>query len=269
MVSPLLDSVREKIGRACLHFDAINAALKLTLSTEPETESITFDVDGEGQHLVSRFRKVDPIDPSLPLMIGDCVHNLRSGLDHLVYQLAVLNHTPVSAAEKTAFPICLTKGGKSGFDERVRRFEKFISDAALAEIEKSQPYKAYDVPDESDIWILHQLDIIDKHRLLLVARDQFAATQFWFTIENRSGHIVIPDPKWKLMEDGAEIIRFRAVGGPPGQAKMNMRIEAIRTVQFINTQLACDGMPVADVLNQLMGIVGAIVRDFGRQFFGE
>jgi hypothetical protein len=271
MDSPLLVSVREKIGRAQCHFDAINSALKLTLGTEPETESVTIDVDREGQQLVSKFRKVTPIDPSLPLMIGDCVHNLRSALDHLVYQLAVLNGTSKSAAEKTMFPICLRKTGPGGFEDRVRiSLKPFISGTALAEVEKCQPYEAYPVPNEADIWILHQLDIIDKHRLLLVARDQFLVTQFWFVIEGLGdGHVVIPNPEWKSMEDGAEIIRFRITGGLPIEAKMNVRIEATRTVQLINTRLACDGLPVGDVLNQLMGIVRAIVRDFGRDFFGE
>jgi hypothetical protein len=184
MNNPALDSVREKIRRARDHFDAIRAALKLTLGSKPESETTTIDVALEGQQVISKFRKAEPLDPSLPLLIGDCIHNLRSALDHLAYQLAVLNGTGAIAAEKTMFPVCLTKDGQAGFDERVRRsLEPFISNAALAEIEKCQPYKAYPIPHEADIWVLHRLDIIDKHRLLLVARDQFAATQFWFTIE--------------------------------------------------------------------------------------
>jgi len=270
MESIALKSVREKIRRAQTHLDAINAALKLTLSSEPESECVTIDVEGEGQHAISKFRKINPIDPSLPLMIGDCIHNLRSALDHLAFQLALLNGSSSSAAEKTIFPICLVKSGPNGFDKRVdRALRPFITSTALAEIEKCQPYKAYSVPNQADIWILHKLDIIDKHRLLLIARDQFAATQFWFTVEGKSGHVVIPDPKWKPMEDGAEIIRFRTIGGLPRKVEMNMKIEATRTVQLINTGLICDGMPVATVLTQVGGIVKAIVRDFGRSFFGE
>jgi hypothetical protein len=40
-------------------------------------------------------------------MVGDCVHNARSALDHLVYQLAILNHAPEESARKTSFPVCL------------------------------------------------------------------------------------------------------------------------------------------------------------------
>jgi hypothetical protein len=157
------------------------------------------------------------------------------------------------------------------FDGRVKKLVKpFLSDAALAEIKKSQPYAAYNVPEEADIWILHKLDIIDKHRLLIVARDQFLATQFWFTTANLGTiHQSIPDPQWKPLEDGAEIIRFRVTGGPPTKYEVNVKIEATRTVQLANTGLACDGMPVASVLNQLMAITIAIVRDCGRRFFGE
>ncbi len=271
MESPHLKSVREKIARAQSHFDAINSALRLTLSSKPEAESVTIDVKGEGQHAISKFRKVEPIDPSLPMMIGDCIHNLRSALDHVAFQLAVVNGKSSGAAEKTMFPVCLAKSGDNGFNKRVERTLKpFISSAALAEIEKLQPYKAYSVPNQADLWILHNLDIIDKHRLLIIARDQFAATRFWYNIEGAgSGNVVIPEPNWKTMEDGAEIIRFRVTGGPPRKYNMEMKIEATRSVQLINTDLVCDGMPVTDVINQMMELVKAIVRDLGKSFFGE
>jgi hypothetical protein len=271
MDNPALASVRDKIRRAQFHLDTINAALTLTLGTTPESETFTIDTDPEGTQWIARFRKIDPLDPSLPLIIGDCIHNLRSALDHLVYQLAVLNGSSASAAEKTAFPICLRETGPNGFNDRVRTSLKpFVSAAALAEIENSQPYRAYSVPNEADIWVLHKLDIIDKHRLLLVARDQFLVRQFWFTATGKEPEqVILPDPKWKPMEEGAEIIRFRAVGGVPYEVKFEAKIEAVRTVQFVNTGLACDLLPVGDVINQVMGITKATVRDFGRNFFGE
>jgi len=268
MESPSLGSVRAKIGRAQVHLDAISAALNLTLSTKPEVDDVGIDADLKGQQLICKIRKVDPIDPALPLMIGDCIHNLRSALDHLVHRLALLNGAASKSVEKTFFPIYLTP---SEFDERVKKLLKpFVSDSAFAEIKKSQPYTAYDVPKEADIWILHKLDIIDKHRLLLVARDQFAVGGFTFSYGGLSPfQQVIPEPKWKPMEDGAEMIRFHVSGGPPGEVKVNMKIEATRTVQLVDTGLACDGMPIVSVLNQLMAITVVTVRDFGRKFFGE
>ena len=118
MNSPLLASVRAKIARAQFHLNAIDAALKFTLSTKPQAEGISLDVDREGQQLICKFRKVDPIDPTLPLMIGDCVHNLRTALDHLVHLLAIKNGVPSQSAEKTFFPVCLTT---TDFHGRVKK----------------------------------------------------------------------------------------------------------------------------------------------------
>jgi len=144
----------------------------------------------------------------------------------------------------------------------------FISATALTEIEKCQPYSAYDVPDEADIWILNKLDIFDKHRLLVVAGQKCAATEFTITIvaTGDQRHEIIPEPKWKPVEDGAEIIRFRFVDHP---GKMRVQIKLVTAIQFIQTGLPADGIGVQDALRQCVGIVSRIVNDFGKDFFGE
>lgn len=268
MESPHLASVRAKIDRAQIHLDAIKAALRLVLGTKPEVHHVATELDFKRQEIISTIPKVEPLEPTLPLMIGDCIHNLRSALDHLVYQLAVQHGTSSDFADKTFFPICLTD---TEFNDRPRkRIKPLVSDSAFTEIEKSQPYFAYDIPEESDIWVLHKLDIIDKHRLLIVARDQFAITEFTMILGNQPPlHQVISKPKWKPMEDGAEIIRFQTpmlLEAPP---KVGVKIQLARTVEFINTGFACDGIPISSVLNQAMALVRAITRDFGKQFFGE
>lgn len=263
-----LAGVRAKIDRGQHHFNAINAALKAVLSAGPKAETVLLDTQHERHHLVFTIPKATPIDPALPLIIGDCIHNLRSALDHLVYQLALRNGASPVDAEKTFFPICLTE---VEFDKKVKKLLKpFISDAAFAEIKKSQPYSAYDVPVEADIWVLHKLSIIDKHRLLIVAGQQFAVTEFTVTVPTgEQFHEVISDPQWKPMEDGAEIIRFdlsKAIAAP---GEMQVKVNTMTSVQFTNMGPLFDNVGVRDALNQLIGIVKATVRDFGQQFFGE
>jgi hypothetical protein len=183
----------------------------------------------------------------------------------LVYQLAIKNRASSKSAEKTFFPIYLTK---TTFDKRVKESVKpFVSDMALAEIEKCQPYTAYDVPSEADIWILSQLDIIDKHRLLVVASQKFSPTEFTLTFaDGQVVHEVIPNPQWKAVKDNAEIIRFE-IATPPG--KVCVQINTVTAIQIVDTGLACDGVFLQDALRQCIGIVSAIVSDFGKYFFGE
>ena len=269
MESSKLASVRAKIDRAKHHLRNIDATLKILLGTETNAQvQITHKFDRERKELIINLAKCAPVDSALPLIIGDCVHNLRSALDHLVYRLALENGAARIAADKTFFPIYLTK---TLFDKRVEKLVKpFISTSALTEIEKSQPYSAYDVPEEADIWILSQLDIFDKHRLLIVAGQKFAPTAFTVGIPGgEERHEVIPNPQWKPMKDGAEILRFKLSRMPNPPSKMNVHVEMMTTVQFVDTGLACDGVIVQDALRQCLGIVSATVRDFGIQFFAE
>jgi hypothetical protein len=264
--APELASVRAKIGRAERHLCDIDAALKLLISSDPNAKQpVTFDYESDGKEIVVKLASCEPLDPALPLMIGDCLHNLRSALDHLVYRLALKHGASTKSADKTFFPIYLTK---DKFDARVEKLIKpFISSIALAEIEKCQPYSAYDVPEEADVWILSQLDIFDKHRLLVVAGQTFAATEFALALPTGEElRQVIPKPIWKPVEEGAEIIRFRFVE-PPGRVRV--QIKMVTTIQFINTGLSSDGIVVQDALRQCVGIVAAIASDFGKRFFGE
>jgi hypothetical protein len=267
MEAPELASVRAKIGRAEHHFRDIDSALRLLIGSDPTAnQPVIFDYESDGKEIIVRLTECKPIDPALPLMIGDCLHNLRSALDHLVYQLALKNGAAAIAADKTFFPIYLTQ---SAFNKRVEKLVKpFISSTALAEIEKCQPYSAYDVPAEADIWILNMLDIFDKHRLLVVAGQQCAPTEFTLTIvaTGQQRHEVIPEPKWKPVENGTELLRFRFADNP---GKMRMQIKLVTTIQFIKTGFAADGIGVQDALRQCIGIVSKIVDDFGNEFFGE
>jgi hypothetical protein len=262
-----LASVRAKISRAEHHLRDVDKALSLLIGSDPDAKHpVIFEHESDGKVLVAKLTECQPIDSALPLMIGDCLHNLRSALDYLVYRLALKNGASSAAADKTFFPIYLTK---SEFDKRIEKLVKpFISSAALAEIEKCQPYTAYDVPVEADIWILSKLDIFDKHRLLVVAAQKFAATEFTITVvaSGEQLHEVIPEPEWKTVEDGAEILRFK-FPAPPGRVRV--QIKMVTTIQFIDAGLASDGVVVQDALRQCIGIVSQIVSDFGKDFFGE
>jgi hypothetical protein len=267
MEAPELASVRAKIRRAEHHLHDIDLALTLLIGSDPTAnQPVIFDYESDGKEIIVRLTECKPIDPALPLMIGDCLHNLRSALDHLVYRLALNNGASIDSAGKTFFPVYLTK---AKFDDRVKKLVKpFISSAALTEIEKCQPYSAYDVPEEADVWILNRLDIFDKHRLLVVAGQKCAPTEFTLTVvaTGERRHEIIPEPQWKPVEDGAEIIRFRFVD-PPG--KMRVQIKLVTSIQFIKTGMAADGVGVQDALRQCTAIVSSHISHFGKIFFGE
>jgi hypothetical protein len=101
-----------------------------------------------------------PIDSEIAMRLGDALHNLRSTLNHLAR--ALVEATKVSFdPRKTSFPIFDTpEGYKSLSRGRVVGLGKH----PLELLDGIQPYKG-GLGDR--LWQLHELDIIDKHRMLL------------------------------------------------------------------------------------------------------
>lgn len=100
---------------------------------------------------------IPEVCPEIRMLLGDVVHNLRTALDHLACELV----RSVGVDEpKVYFPICESEkvykadsGGKT----------KGMPPEAKDLIDRLCPYGGGD----HLLWGLHQLDIIDKHRLLL------------------------------------------------------------------------------------------------------
>jgi hypothetical protein len=111
----------------------------------------------------------------LAVETGGCLHNLRSGLDHLAYALAV-RHTgeplPQEIAEASEFPIFGDedrKGtpsmGAALFTNASRKIAGIHPDAQ-AVIERLQPYQLGSDFRSHQLWRLYDLARIDRHRLL-------------------------------------------------------------------------------------------------------
>jgi hypothetical protein len=113
---------------------------------------------------------------------------------------------------------------------------------------------------------LSELDIIDKHRVLVVVSQKVKLSH----IEGTMGfQRIVTDAmsNWKTREDGTELFTVEFSSGEP--TKMDMKVETAMTVQFADTGLACDGGIVQDVIHGCGGFVEKIIDDFGHRFFGE
>lgn len=123
------------------------------------------EVRSNGREHLYRWDNPPVISPDAELTFGDCIHNLRSALDHLAYQLVVLNkRTP---GNKTFFPIH-DRPPRTGVKHlwRKRPLVRDVSVKAYRLIESVQPYKRGNIGGR--LAELRDLDNIDKHRHLLV-----------------------------------------------------------------------------------------------------
>ena len=271
MESDKLQGARAKVKRAIDHFNQIDAAIGEIFIAERDSDSTatpSYEYIADRQELIILRPQSAPVDSSLSLMVGDCIHNARSALDHLVYQLAILNGASDEAASKTSFPIYLTpRKFKNGVGSKIA---PFISDTALAEIEKLQPYAAGNAGEEDVSWVLSQLDIVDKHRLLIVTKSKVRVTAF--AIKVPTGHVFSEEVglgPWHSAEAGTELFRFdlsRAIKEP---GKMEVKIESSMSIQIEQTGLVCDGMILLTVLSDCINFVGGLIDSFGKTFFGE
>jgi hypothetical protein len=153
-----VDGVRLKVERARHHLDAITELANAYRSTKYE---VVREVNTNAG-IVKYFLKMPPCPRHFAATIGDCLHNLRSALDYLVYQLVLANNNTPSASNM--FPIC---DSRDMFIKALKRDRLCgVSAKAKTIIEETQPYKA---SANRVLWTLHQLENIDKHRTLIVA----------------------------------------------------------------------------------------------------
>jgi hypothetical protein len=95
--------------------------------------------------------------PSLALMAGDAVHNLRGALDHLAWQLVLRDGG--SPNDRTGFPVRASERDvRRDVSVNLPGIKSTTRDAVLAAYRRERDL----------LWSLHRLDIIDKHRLLIV-----------------------------------------------------------------------------------------------------
>jgi len=175
---PSLDGCYVKIARANKHRNELDRRIRELLDSikEAVVTETTYDTDA-GQFVVW-IRHAPPVPDELSAVAGDALHNLRSALDHLIYQVVwSLTGKPW---EDGQFPIA---GAPDRFTKRDREtFDKLgdeltaivmghqplddVADLALA-VEGDELGLVTARIDNNRLRFLRDLSNADKHRLLL------------------------------------------------------------------------------------------------------
>lgn len=180
--------------------------------------------------------------PLVSILIGEICYNLRSALDYLVYELAILDSS--KRQDGTQFPIDDTP---EKFSKHKRSWLKGLNSNHVAAIEKLQPYNGAD-------WarILRDLSNPDKHRLL-------TATGYTATTELVYGHFqpsFTPDISVKR--------RIKRLDGTA------MEVELIATVPIDigvkNSAGDIVSQPAVKTLENLIPKVRSALTDFKTEF---
>lgn len=272
MTAASLEPVYMKVGRAREHLEALERSVNDLMRSDAEDINAAGGVDGhfdgkEGVFVVkTRVPDTPPTELSLPL--GDCLQNLRSALDHLVWQLTLANNRTPNRA--TAFPIFREEpADRNKLLDPMRK----IHPDAQAIIEEIQPFKNGE-GDAADtfLWVLHELNNVDKHRLL-------HPTEVW--IVTNACQLLLPDgtkvEPTEFLDRGA--IRQGTVIAsykwPPwtGKGEMDVTIDTSFDVAFAEPPkigpdiVNCAGAPLSFLMREFHAMVrDEIIPEFVRFF---
>jgi hypothetical protein len=189
-----------KIERAHEHLKWIDEYLLPWKEGERHTEVLEPDPERQGNLRLMAVLTEEPAEYPLSVVVGECLHNLRSALDLLAYSLAVAYTKPLpdDIAESSEFPIFgdIDRRGRAGvgaalFRDNGRSKIRGIDPAAQTEVERMQPYHRGTDFRLHPLWQLQVLDNINKHRLLHVV-----------AVSGGTGiHAQTSDPTFDMMKD--------------------------------------------------------------------
>lgn len=187
------------------------------------------------------------------LAFGDAVHQLRSSLDHITYAMVRPLTSDVSTLRKVDFPIFAEQDRFDKESRSVRILRGLLGPEQFAAIEATQPYQRKPLAPETDsLWILSELDNIDKHRTILVVDPRLMTK--WKMVDGTTK--VIKQP---LVADAKGFSFPLAVPKFPEEVEMQ---ETSLTVVLSETGLAWDNRIIFGVWRELVENVKAVISDF-------
>ena len=252
-----LAGVRAKLDRADRHADELKEEIAAFFDREPFAIERHEEISGK---IVFRVRVREQPPLQISTIIGDAIHALRTSLDLLAGELVRANGgTPARA---TCFPIADTEGA---FRQQLPKALAGASKKAIVAIRSLKPYRS----GAAKLWLLHHLDIVDKHRLLLTVGCAYTAVSLDFAEDlRRSGFKTAKDiPEMRLslkpadrlfpLRDGAEVFGIEAAARSSGSSDMSPHFKF--QIAFAGGEVA-EGQIVGDTLSALRGTVHDTVK---------
>lgn len=158
-----LKGVRGKIEWAGQHLNSIASEI-CRYADYKNSEAVIGESEVDGNHVLSVRLSEMTVPPSLPYLIGDCLQNLRTSLDYLIWELVESAGNVPST--KNQFPIC---EASDDFKSQLRRHRlDGISPDAVTEIEGLQSYQPGNRGSYNLLLVLDKLCNINKHRRLIL-----------------------------------------------------------------------------------------------------
>jgi len=274
---PPLKGVWGKIRRAKVHRDALDVYITETFADEANRPLVGAKLEpesGDYIHYISRMPDLEPFLLEVGLRFGDAIHNLRSALNHLVMQLALLpkRKRTITPGQTLSieFPINVSCGS---FDKDWKRCCRHVDPAQRATFEKFQPYDTRTSTGLPDTYVgpwVHPLRLLrdfsnqDKHRVIVAtvlnpgsysARGRTGTGAFvslMHVVDRLQGRTFIRPERLEL---GTVILRGSA---PGGMRPADVEVDGDMTPDVCLSEFR----PVVQTLDRISAFVIHVVREF-------
>lgn len=247
-----------KIERAKQHKEELEVEIKSFLNSKPYR--IATKSDPQTKRLIYYLIKADKVPESLALITGDVIQNLRSALDYLAYQLFISHSGNSVSGKHIYFPIAKDL---SRYEKESARKTKGISRRAKELINRIKPYKG----GNNTLWKIHELNNIDKHRLLVAVGSSFGSMDIGAHMQS-SMKKAFPDldvPNIPLFLKPADILFPLKIGdelfidGPDAKPIPDMQF---KFNIVLNEPGIIEGEPLIEVLQSMIASVEELISTF-------
>ena len=250
MTEELFSGAKLKVKRANQHIQELQTKLLAFLQTDfyrlhVEEEAKT------GEHLL-KFEQTKPVPDDIPTIIGDAIHNLRATLDLVACEIVTKAQ---GATDYVKFPVMETR------DELIAALNGGEIRVAGADIialirDVIQPYKG---GNGHNVWVLHGLDITDKHLRLIPIVSVTALTH----VTGKAGGVTFTDCTFAVGDGGK--VNILAM---PGKFTFQGYGQPTLAVLFDKGQVF-EGQPIIPTLHQLSQLVSGIIHAFEEAYLAR
>jgi hypothetical protein len=250
-VTTLVDA-RLRLARAEEHLAELQPECSGFIASKPYRFFSEYDTDR--RQTLLKF-SVDRQPPDrIAIVAGDAIHSIRASLDYAAWTLNEAHGG--SPNRQVKYPV-LETALAFGNDKTVKNYAK-VMPAVLSLMETTQPYKEAKGLAASPLWVLHKLDIRDKHITLNVA---VAACQLAsLHSSGMLGGFSIPseyiEPVMYFGDN--DPITVLAIEHPPDR---DMEMNAKMIVQLVFEDAPATGRGVASTVQTLLAGAAVLISD--------
>ena len=259
---PLIDrfeSALWKVDRARKHAEDLEAEVRSFWAADPyEIEAVGIPDAGQGSYHVKRMAT---LPESIPLIAGDAAHNIRSALDHFAWAAA----SPLERGVHTCFPVW-NRIGERTHDKWQKQVARQMKGASVQLIETVTKLEAWPAGRDSLLWAIHELDRVDKHRLLLpvaaaLTQIDLYGDSYELTVAKKfsgfdpAGPLALAPISFTPLKEGTELLGF------PDGADFSATQTALRIDMMFGEPVMLRDKSAVTQLQVLAGLAEKLIRD--------